>query len=99
MSKETDWTPGRIRQAIKEKGISQAALARQAGLSEGAVRTATYTAGPAAERAISEFLGVPLHEIWPSRYYPDGRSKTVRRLPRHPSANAYPPHRQIGGAA
>lgn len=88
------WPPERIRVAIRDRGISQAALARQNGLSEGAVRNAIVQPTPAAERVISEFLGVPLHELWPSRYFPDGRSRTVRRLGRDPSAKNFPPHRQ-----
>ena len=30
---------------------------------------------PANERRIAEAIGVPVQEIWPSRYYPDGSKK------------------------
>jgi Ner family transcriptional regulator len=95
----TDWPPGKIRAAIRDKRISQAALARQAGLSDGAVRTATYKSQPSAERAIAALLGVPVQEIWPSRYFPDGSSRARPWTPRNPSAPAYPPHRQNAGRA
>lgn len=89
-----DWPPEKIRDAIRAKGVSQAALARDAGLSEGAVRTATYRPSPSAERAIAKLLGVPVQEIWPSRYFPDGMTRAQPRAPRNPSLPSYPPHRQ-----
>lgn len=89
-----DWPTERIKSAIYEKGISQARLARDAGLSEGAVRFAMVRSVPAAERAVAKLLGVPVQQIWPSRYFPDGRRRAQPRSPRDPSANAYPPHRQ-----
>jgi len=98
MGETSIWSPERIRTAIRDKGISQAALARENGLSEAAVRNAILNPGPAAEKVISEFLGVPLQELWPSRYYPDGRPRTLRRRPRDPNANRFPPHRQNRGA-
>ena len=89
-----DWAAERIKAAIYEKGLSQAALARKAGLSEGAVRFAMIRPLPAAERAVADLIGVPVQQIWPSRYYPDGRRRAQPRMPRDPSANCYPPHRQ-----
>ncbi len=89
-----DWPVERIKAAIYEKGLSQAALARLAGLSEGAVRFAMLRPVPAAERAVAKLLGVPVQQIWPSRYFPDGRRRAQPRAARDPSANVYPPHRQ-----
>lgn len=94
-----DWPRHKIRAAILAKGKSQAALAREAGYCESAVRSAIARPLPSGERIIAEFLGVPAHEIWPSRYFPDGRSRAAPKFARDPSANAYPPHRQIRGAA
>jgi Ner family transcriptional regulator len=93
-AKHEDWPAERIKAAIYEKGLSQAALARQAGLSEGAVRQAMHTPIPAAERAVAELLGVPVQQIWPSRYFPDGRRRAEPRIPRDITANPYGPHRQ-----
>ena len=99
MSEPADWPRDKIRTAILERGMSQARLAREAGYSEGAVRSAIIRPLPSAERIIADFLGVPVQEIWPSRYFPDGRPRTAPRSPRDPSAPAFPPHRQIRGAA
>ncbi len=89
-----DWAPARIKAAIYEKGVSQAALARRAGLSEGAVRSAMRVPMPAAERAVAALLKVPVQHIWPSRYHADGRRRAQPRTQRDPSANPYGPHRQ-----
>ncbi len=78
-----DWPTERIKQAIYAKGLSQAALARQAGLSEGAVRVAMISPHhPRAEAAVAELLGVAVHDIWPSRYFPDGRRRVTPQVRR-----------------
>jgi Ner family transcriptional regulator len=92
-----DWPRNKIRAAILEKGKSQAALAREAGYSESCVRNAILRPLPSGERIVSDFLGVPVQQIWPSRYFPDGRPRTQPRLPRDPSAPSFPPHRQNRG--
>jgi Ner family transcriptional regulator len=89
-----DWPPGKIRAAIRDRGMSQKKLSRDAGYSEGAVSGAIVRKYPAGERIIAEFLGVKLQEIWPSRYFPDGRSRSRPAFPVDPTANRYPPHRQ-----
>ena len=93
-----DWTREKIRAAVAARGYSFAALAREHGYSEGACRTALIKHQPAGERAIAACLQVPVQEIWPSRYFPDGRSRSRPWRARNPSARNYPPHRQIGAA-
>ena len=91
-----DWPAQRIRDAIREKGISQAALARSAGLAESSVRTALIDLyQPRAEAAVAELLGVPAHLIWPSRYFPDGRRRVAPRIKRNVSAAPETKQRQI----
>ncbi len=47
-----------------------------AGLSESAVRMAfLYDTLPRADQAVAEFLDIPLHELWPDRYHPNGKRK------------------------
>lgn len=91
-----DWPAAKIRAAVAERGYSLAALAREHGYSEGTCRTALVRRLPSGERAIAACLQVPVQEIWPSRYWPDGRSRSRPWRARNPSARAYPPHRQIG---
>ena len=93
-TQDADWPVEKIKAAIYEKGLSQGALARQAGLSDSAVRNAMLGPLPAAERAVAEFLGIPVQHIWPSRYFPDGRKRGRPMIPRNPSNPAFPPHRQ-----
>lgn len=78
-----DWPTERIKAAIYAHGVSQAKLARDAGLSESSVRMAMISPHqPRAEAAVAELLGIPAHQIWPSRYWPDGRRRTVPRARR-----------------
>jgi Ner family transcriptional regulator len=96
---EDDWAPERIREAIYAQGVSMEALAARYGYSGPCVRRALITRSPAGERLISELIGVPLHEIWPSRYFPDGRSRARPKRQHQTSPRRPRPHRQIGGAA
>lgn len=94
-----DWPREKIKEAIYAKGISLDALAVQKGYSNSVVRQAMTRPLPAGERVISEFLGVPAHEIWPSRYYPDGRSRSRPKIPSQVTAEARTAHRQKRGVA
>jgi len=93
-----DWTPARIREAIHAKGISMEQLSLQGGASSSIVRQALTRRLPSGERIISEFLGVPVHEIWPSRYHPDGRSRS-RPLAVKATGADRAAHRQNAGSA
>jgi Ner family transcriptional regulator len=75
-TKDQDWTPNQIREAIHAKGISMESLSIGAGLSSSVVRMALRRRSPNGERLIAELLGVPAHQIWPSRYRPDGVARS-----------------------
>lgn len=95
----TDWPAERVRAAIHARGISMEALAIQHGYSSAVVRKALIGSSPAGEKLIACLIGIPLQEIWPSRYFPDGRSRArpMRRrevTKRQPTAAT-----QIGSAA
>lgn len=60
---------------VYRRGTTLSALAKAAGLDPSAVRVALIRPYPAAERVISEFLGVPLGQLWPSRYDSQGRPR------------------------
>lgn len=69
----TTWGPEVIKAAIRMRGMTLSKLATDAGLSESACRQSlTRGNSPAGDRAISEFLGVPLYQLWPDRYDENG---------------------------
>ncbi|MBI1408160.1 MAG: hypothetical protein GC145_18765 [Caulobacter sp.] len=61
------------------RGMTLSRLATDNGLHESAVRAALIRPQPEADKVISKFLGVALHELWPDRYDTDGgRVRHVR---------------------
>jgi Ner family transcriptional regulator len=68
-----DWHVEDIKAAIRKTGTTLSDLSRAAGFSESAATRALLTPWPRMEAAIAARLGREPHEIWPSRYSPDGR--------------------------
>jgi Ner family transcriptional regulator len=78
----TGWHPADITAAVKKRGMTLTALALANGLSESACRKALLTKYAKAEIAISQFIDVPLHELWPERWTASGsRIRRQRNLP------------------
>jgi len=80
-----DWHRADIKAALEKRGYSLSRLSRLNGYSRSAVKCALDIHWPKMERLIADTIGVPVQEIWPSRYYPDGSRKSDRRergLPR-----------------
>ncbi|MBN4664211.1 helix-turn-helix domain-containing protein [Pandoraea nosoerga] len=67
------WHKEDIKAAIRKRGTTMNALARERGLPPSTVRNALGRPAFSGELAISQFLGVPAHELWPDRWTPDGR--------------------------
>jgi Ner family transcriptional regulator len=67
------WHKEDIKAAIRKQGETLVSLARKKGLTETCVRNALRTPLPCGERVISDFLGIPLHELWPERWTSDGQ--------------------------
>lgn len=67
------WHAADIRAAIAKRGKTLSGLALEAGLDASACRAALIRPLPKAERVISRFLDVPLHELWPQRWDAEGR--------------------------
>lgn len=65
---ETDWHRADIVAALHKRGLSLSQLSVAAGLSASTLRNALRAPYPRAEQIIAEAIGVPAHEIWPSRY-------------------------------
>jgi Ner family transcriptional regulator len=62
------WSRGYIRAAIQEKGKTLKLLAEDNGLHPKACQRALAARNTPGERAISDFLRVPLWELWPDRW-------------------------------
>ena len=65
---ERDWHPADIVAAVKKKGSSMVALSEGSGMAKSTLSNVMYRPWPKGERIVSEFIGVPMCVIWPSRY-------------------------------
>lgn len=91
------WHPEDIKAAIRKRGTTLTKLATDNGLSDSMCRAALIRPQPEADKVISRFLGVPLSELWPSRYDEDGNA--IRHVRDEASSNRDGNHRQISTAA
>lgn len=57
-----------IKAAIRKKGKTMEELSLHWGFSESAVSKALTSSMPSVEPLIANFIGKPLHQIWPDRY-------------------------------
>jgi len=79
---DQEWHKADIIASLRKKGISLAALSRQAGLSSSTLANALERPWPKGELIIAAAIGVPPEEIWPSQYYKDGELVERRLLMR-----------------
>lgn len=79
-----------IKAAVRKKGSTLQALSIQHGLQEKTVAGSLRVPMPRANRAIADFLGISLHQLWPAWYDQSGN--------RIPSGNSRKrtPKRQTG---
>ncbi|OCG22956.1 MULTISPECIES: helix-turn-helix domain-containing protein [unclassified Gilliamella] len=70
---DQDWTASRVVGEIKIRGGNLRALSRDSGLQADTLRNALYRHCPKYERIISDYLQVPVEQIWPSRYQPKAK--------------------------
>lgn len=73
-----DWHPADIKAALEKLGYSLAKLSRLNGYSRSAAAIALHLPWPKMERLIASTIAVPVQQIWPSRYHPDGAPKSGR---------------------
>lgn len=76
-----DWHRADIKAALEKRGFSITRLAELHGIRPTTLAHTFDRPYPINERRIADVIGVPAHEIWPSRYNPDGspRQRGVRR--------------------
>ena len=72
-SGQPGWHKEDIKAAIRKRGKTMNDLARDCDLPLSTVRNALARPVSSGELAIAAFLGVPLHELWPERWTPEGR--------------------------
>jgi Ner family transcriptional regulator len=78
------WHPEQIKAAIRMRGKRLRELALENGYSQDVVYMVLRKRHwPDVEIIVSEFLGVPLHELWPGRYTPDNRPRPECRSRLH----------------
>ena len=70
-----DWHKADIICGLWKVGTSVQKLSREHGYAQNGLEKAIRAPWPRAQRIIAEALGVPAHQIWPSRYNPDGSPK------------------------
>lgn len=70
MHKTREWNKDEIKAEIIRRGVTLADLARQNGLTPTALSMSMTRrkAMTRADQVISQFIGVPMHELWPDRY-------------------------------
>ena len=87
MSKK-DWHKADIIAAVRRTGTTLKALSTSNGLCSSACQTALHRPYQKPEKIISDAIGVPGQEIWPSRYDSQGKrlpflhSKILARGPK-----------------
>lgn len=71
-SRKIGWHRADIIAAVRKKGDTLAGLGRRSGMSRQHLSLALVEPRPRANRAIADFLGLPLSTIWPQWFAPDG---------------------------
>lgn len=65
---QQDWHRADVVAALKKQGWSVRSLSVAAGLAPTTLSTALQAPYLKGERIIAAAIGIPAHEIWPSRY-------------------------------
>lgn len=96
------WHPEDIKAEIRKRGVTVSDLGKRHGLSGSAMRLSLVSPVPRADKVIAEFLGVPLHALWPARYDAEGHP-IYRKYRSRSQADTTPagrrPHRERTVAA
>ena len=74
-----------IKAALRMSGSTLTALSKSWGFDRSAISVALTRPWPEVETRIAETIGLPVQEIWPARYFPDGSPR-----PRAANSNDQP---------
>lgn len=72
MSKSKVWDKFAIKAEVHRRGESLTDLGLKNGLAKSSCRSALIIPVPAANRAIADFIGQTVHDLWPDWYREDG---------------------------
>ena len=72
--KRKDWTPEKVKQALRDAGTTTCALAKKYGVSRQAMSITLRRSNTRGEARIADALGLHPMDIWPSRYDVAGAS-------------------------
>jgi len=81
-SNTNGWHRADVLAAVRKCGSNLAEIARTVGLSRQTMYWAFIRPNLRANRAIAEFLDVPLHELWPQWFDSDGKLVSREATPR-----------------
>jgi Ner family transcriptional regulator len=91
------WDAHSIRAEVHRRGKTLSKIALEAGLTESICRAALARPQPQGENAISAYLGISLHDLWPDRY--DAEGGRIRHVRDENSHDRDETHRLNGQAA
>lgn len=70
---QKDWHPADIVAALRKRGYTLRDIAREEGLQDSSTLSkAMVQSYPAGERRLAKYAGVPVQDMFPTRYYEDG---------------------------
>ncbi len=73
---QKDWHPAQILAVLHMRGMTLKALAKQHGLASGSTLSrAMLTSSPLCEKRLADAAGIPVQEMFPTRYHADGTPK------------------------
>lgn len=75
------WSRHRILAEIKDRGFNANELEVKLGLKPRDISVSFARPFPKADRALALWLKIPLHELWPDRYYPNGTRRVQQTYP------------------
>jgi Ner family transcriptional regulator len=78
----TGWHRADVLAEVRKRGSTLAAIAATKGLARQTMYWAFIRPNLRANRAIAEFLGVPLNELWPQWFDADGKLISRKATPR-----------------
>ena len=75
------WSRHRILAEIKERDYTASALEKSLGLKHGDICVAFNRPYPKTEKVLARWLKIPLYELWPDSYYPNGTRRVQQNYP------------------
>ena len=76
MPRAADWDWEDVKAALRKKGTNLAILESKTGRAPKTLNRVKTKCWPEAQALIAKTLGLSPQTIWPSRYLPDGSSRT-----------------------